>query len=54
MLGSTRSGGLWLSRKALMLMITDVAGFDQLGHGLFVDHLATRGVDDIGVLADQL
>ena len=31
----------------------DLAGFDQLGQCVFVDHLAAGGVDDIGFLADQ-
>src|SRR3982074_2983559 len=31
----------------------DLAGFDQLGQRLLVDHLAARGIDDIGVLAHQ-
>src|ERR1700750_732600 len=101
MLGSTRSGGLWLSRKVRMLMITfspistrpsivaepicgssatlpclgsphqlrmdrgpvlvdvesgpaDLAGLDQLDQRVLVDHLAARGVDDVGLFPGQL
>src|SRR5665213_2687321 len=33
---------------------SDAAGFDQTGERVLVDHLAARGVDDIGLGAEQL
>ena len=32
----------------------DLAGFDQLRQRILVDHLAARGIDQIGVGPDQL